>query len=119
VQPWGNRLVTVTITGVELRAVLEREQKDESVLNVSEGLTVSYARSSGQWRVTSLRLNDVRVGPEAKVRVTTNEHFAAKDPTLRDGTEKVVGPADIEALATYFARHPNVAPPKAVRSTHE
>jgi 5'-nucleotidase len=119
VQPWGNRLVTVTIAGSDLVTILERELKEESALHVSDGLVVRYGSSASHAHVTSLKLNGLAVAPESKVRVTTNEHFAAKDATLRHGTNKVIGPPDIEALEAYFAKHPKVAPPKGVRSSRQ
>jgi 5'-nucleotidase len=118
-QPFGNALVTLTITGLELMTVLERSVKDGSAMQVSQGLTVRYGAASGKKRVVELKLGGVPVDPKASVRVTTNSFLADRDETLKEGTNRVPGPGDLEALEAYFASHPRVSPPKAARITRD
>lgn len=119
VQPFSNRLVTLTITGRDLAAVLERELGDGSGLLVSEGLVVRYSRSAGKRSVVEVTLGGKRLDPKSPVRVTTNSFLAERDPALKEGTSRVTGPLDIDALEAYFASHPRVSPPKTARILRE
>lgn len=113
-QPFGNALVTVTITGEELLGVLERELKDGSGVMVSAGLSFSVG-GGGSKRVHDVKLNGRPLDPKANVRVTTNSFVASRDPALKAGRDRAPGPGDLEALEAYFAKHPKVTPPKLRR----
>lgn len=118
-QPFGNQLVTLTITARQLVSVLERELGDGSGLLVSEGLEVRYSSSSGKRRVVEVKLRGARLDPTRPVRVTTNSFLAARNPVLAEGTHRVTGPLDIEALEAYFASHARVVAPKGRRVLRE
>jgi 5'-nucleotidase len=118
-QPFGNSLVTMTISGKDLVLVLEREMKEGSGMLVSEGLSVRIANDGGKKRVAEVKLGGAVVDPKASIRVTTNSFLASRDPSLKDGTNRTAGPNDLEALETYFAAHPRVSPPKTKRIVHD
>jgi 5'-nucleotidase len=114
-QPFGNRLITLTITCADLASFLERTLKEGGGTFVSEGLTVHYDPSPNAKRVVSLDLGGKPLAPTASVRITTNSFLAERDATLRAGKDRLAGPGDLEALEVYFASHPRVSPPKKAR----
>lgn len=113
-QPFGNRLVTFTITAADLTRVLERSFH-ESAIWISDGLIVRVDRSPNVKRAVTLSLDGVPLATTASVRVTTNSYLAERDPILRAGSDRVGGPGELEALESYFSSHPLVSPPKKVR----
>ncbi len=80
-QPFGNSLVVMTLSGVELKAVLEQQQppgrSSPSFLAPSAGLAYRWLASGapGQ-RVQDLTLNGRPVGPKQALRVTVNSFMA-------------------------------------------
>ena len=114
-QPFGNGLVTLTITGQQLMSVLEASLKDRAGIQVSDGLTVRYVVDGTAKRVVELMLGKKKLDPKAPVRITTNSFLAERDAVLKEGTNRVVGPGDMEAMEAYFKAHPKVAPVKTPR----
>jgi 5'-nucleotidase len=108
VQPFGNELITQSMTGAEIRAVLEQGldgEGPEQILAASAGFTWRYDRSRpvGQ-RVLSVTLNGEELRDDATYRVTTNSFLAGGGDgfTLfarqRDGSR---GMTDLDALAAW------------------
>lgn len=125
VQPFGNQLVTMTVTGAQLLQLLNQQLDTdrERVLLVSRGLTYTWdaARPRGQ-RVLNetVRLNGQPVRPDQRIRITANNFIADGGdgfPVLRQGTERTLGPSDIDALEAYVRSTPNLAPDTAPRIT--
>lgn len=123
VQPFGNNLVVVTLTGRQLKAVLEDQQKPSATeprfLNPSAGLTYIWKRSApyGE-RVTDLRLNDSEVKAEARYRVTVNSFVAEGGDGFRrflDGGDRVGGVLDVDALVVFLQTHPGYSPDRIAR----
>jgi len=115
-QPFGNGLVTLTIKGKDLTALLERTGREGSPLLVSEGVFVKIGPDK---KVAELKIGGKAVSPKEKVRLTTNSFLAERDETLREGTDRVDGPSDIDALEAYFAKKSPIAPPKKPRIVSE
>ncbi len=120
VQPFGNSLVTMTLTGEELRLLLEQQwlpPQDERgrVLQPSRGFAYSWDATQpvGQRVVPgSMRLRGVPIDPAASYRVTVNDFLAegTSYAVLARGRDRQGGAQDIDALAAYFAMHSPVAP---------
>jgi 5'-nucleotidase len=116
VQPFGNSLVTMTLTGAQIDALLERQFTGGiGTLQVSAGLT--YDRSSSLPngdRVSNIRINGVLVDPVVGYRVTVNSFLADGGDSytiLRDGTNRVPGNVDTDAFENYLRANPDgVAP---------
>ena len=122
VQPFGNSLVTMTLTGAQLKTVLEQQfqgcgtQDRNRILQVSAGLTYAWSRSApacGKVDLASITIKGVAIEPQATYRVTVNsfladggDHFLA----LREGTERLGGAQDLDAFEAYFRTHAPVAP---------
>ena len=112
-QPFGNTLVTLTLSGAQLKQLLEQQWSTRSsasrpergrMLQPSQGFTYAW-RSSGAHgeRIISdsLHLDGRRVEPTATYRVTVNNFLADGGDgfrVLREGTDRIGGPVDVDAL---------------------
>ncbi|EPR77400.1 5'-nucleotidase [Leifsonia rubra CMS 76R] len=122
VQPFANTLVTLTLTGAQLKQVLEEQwqpagaQRPFLKLGVSEGLTYTYDPTAAQGeRVSALYLNDVAVDAAANYKVVANSFLAAGGDnfaTLGEGaTPTDTGRVDLQAMVDYFEDTPVASPP--------
>ncbi len=121
-QPFGNVMVVKALTGVQIRAALEKQFEqvgDPSILSVSDGVTYAYdARKPTGQRVSDLKLNGAPIADGATYRVAMSNFLAnggdgyamfAAAPQLADG------PSDLEALEAYVASKPGRQPSAATR----
>lgn len=122
VQPFGNNLVTMTLTGAQIATMLEQQFCNEAmtaprtttVLQPSVGFTYTWTASAGCGsKVSSIQLNGVPLDPAASYRVTVNSFLAdGQDgfPVLKAGTNRMGGAVDTDAFEAYFAANSPVAP---------
>jgi 5'-nucleotidase len=123
-QPFRNQLVTLTLTGAEIKDMLEQQWLDPKrprILQVSSGFSYAWdgARPYGE-RVIAERmtLNGQRIDPAASYRVTVNNYLALGGDgftVLKQGTEQRFGVYDVDALYGYFQANSPVAPPAGSR----
>ena len=124
-QPFGNSLVVMSLTGVQLKALLESQQKpnalEQTVLQPSEGFTyVWQADAAAGERVSDMRLNGEPIGPERTYRVTVNSFLAEGGDgfvVLARGTARRGGAQDVDALLAYLQAAPERAPTPQPRIT--
>ena len=121
-QPFGNNLVVKSLTGRQIRAVLEQQfdsgansVADPNMLMVSRGFSYGYdlTRPPGR-RIVDARLDGEPLGDDAVYRVTTNSFLATGGDNFtvfRDGTEATGGPQDVDALEQYIAATERLALP--------
>ena len=121
VQPFGNSLVTLSLTGAQIDALLEAQFSDsaddsDEILQVSRGFSYTWdaARPVGA-RVdpSTITINGTPVDPDATYRVTVNSFLADGGDgftVLREGTERTGGEIDLDALIAYFSSASPVAP---------
>jgi 5'-nucleotidase len=111
--PFGNRLVTMTLTGAQLRAVLEEQwPRDPNALPrvlKSSGLYYVWdpRRAPGEHLVSACDAERRPLNSSRKYRVTANDFLAAGGDgfaALTAGRDQVTGPLDADALAQYLAR---------------
>jgi len=121
VQPFANTLVTVTLTGAQLKAVLEEQWQPEGSsrpklhLGVSEGFAYEYDPSAAAGsRIVSMTLNGAAIEDAGEYTVVTNSFLAAGGDnfvTFADGTDRAdTGQVDLSASVAYFAAHDVVDP---------
>jgi 2',3'-cyclic-nucleotide 2'-phosphodiesterase (5'-nucleotidase family) len=121
VQPFGNTLVTLSLTGVQLKSVLEQQWQPAGAsrpvlaLGVSKGFTFAYDPTAAAGsRISSIALNGTPVDPAASYRVVTNSFLAAGGDNFTafaEGTGKAdSGQIDLQATVDYFAAKGTVAP---------
>jgi 5'-nucleotidase len=126
VQPFGNSLVVMDLTGAQIETLLEQEfvmGKDPKILQVSAGFTFAYSESApvgSKVDPASIKLNGVTVAPDQVYRVTVNSFLAAGGDgfyVLAQGTDRLGGANDLDALVEYFAAHSPVSPSPLDRIT--
>lgn len=113
VQPFGNALVTLTLTGTQLKTLLEQQwslgnPERARILQPSRGFSYAWdpARPTGHRVIAaSLRLNGRAIDADRPYRVTVNDFLARGGDSfrvLRDGADAVGGPLDIDALTGFI-----------------
>ncbi|WP_156758488.1 bifunctional metallophosphatase/5'-nucleotidase [Actinokineospora pegani] len=128
VQPFANIMQTITLTGADLKAVLEQQwqpQPDGSVttrfLQVSSALHYTWSQSGTQGgRVSAITIGGTPVDPAASYRVSVNNFLAGGGDgftELTKGTDLAGGPIDLDALTAYLTANPGLAPPALDRVT--
>jgi 5'-nucleotidase len=129
IQPFSNTVNTITLTGADIRQVLEQQfQKDQPrgsqlVLGTSAGFSYRYdlARPYGD-RVDpcSVTLNGTVLAPGTSYRVAANSFLVGGGDSFAaftKGTGPVTGPVDVDTAVAYFTAHSPVAPPAADHGT--
>ena len=118
-QPFRNRLVTLTLTGTQIRSLLEQQWLDPKrprILQVSKGFSYAWdaAKPYGEHVIAErMTLNGQRIDPAASYRVTVNNYLALGGDgfiVLKDGIGQRIGGYDVDALYAYFQAHSPVAP---------
>jgi 5'-nucleotidase len=122
VEPFGNSLVTMTLTGDQIvHGLLERQfggKSEPRILQPSSGFTYRYTydRASRSAKVDDVRVNGAPLDPKKGYRVTVNGFLANGGDTfgvLRDGPDRKEGGGDLDALLTYLEKHSSEASPLA------
>ncbi|MDQ2583219.1 bifunctional metallophosphatase/5'-nucleotidase [Saccharothrix yanglingensis] len=127
VQPFGNILQTVTLTGAQIKAALEQQWQvvngatRQIVLQPSKGLTYSWSASApiGS-KVSDVVLNGVPLDPAASYRVTINSFLQGGGDgfsVFTGGTAITGGGIDLDAFAAYLTANPGTTPPALGRIT--
>ncbi|PPK65921.1 bifunctional metallophosphatase/5'-nucleotidase [Actinokineospora auranticolor] len=128
VQPFSNVMQTITLSGSQLKTVLEQQWQPQPngttlirFLQVSSTLHYSWSQSAPQGnRVRDITVAGVPVDPNGKYRVSVNNFLAAGGDgfaELAKGSDLAGGPVDLDALTAYLATKPDLAPPPADRVT--
>ena len=121
VQPFGNSLVTMTLTGAQIDTLLEQQfagcgATAPRILQASNGFTYTWSASGAacsKVNPATIMINGVPVSSGASYRVTVNSFLADGGdsfPILKDGTSRLGGAVDTDALEAYFAAFSPVAP---------
>ena len=115
VQPFGNSLVTMDLTGAQLDTMLEQQWCTQAagtarILSVSAGRHLHVGRRGAAQadcnRVSNIALGGTPVDPGATYRVTVNSFLADGGDrffVLRQGTNRAGGALDLDAFEAYFA----------------
>lgn len=106
-QPFANGLVVQTLTGAQLKALLEQQFLNTELLSPSSGFSFAYdpSRPAGA-RILSASLDRKAIDPNATYRVVTNSFMASGGDNysvLQQGTDRRDVGVDIDALETYLA----------------
>jgi len=127
VQPFANTLVTLTLTGAQLKGVLEQQWQPAGAsrpflkLGVSKGFDYTYdpAAAAGS-RILSMSLNGVPVTPAATFVVTVNSFLASGGDNFgvfAQGTNQAdSGRVDLTAMVEYLAATGTLAPDYSQRA---
>ena len=119
VQPFGNSLVTMTLTGTQIDTLLEQQwvgQTSPRILQVSEGFSYEWSASAADGSrvdIASITIDGVAIDPAGEYRVTVNSFLADGGDNfaeLVNGTDRLGGEVDLDALVTYFGANSPVPP---------
>jgi 5'-nucleotidase len=123
-QPFRNQLVTLTLTGTQIKDALEQQWLDPKrprILQVSKGFNYAWdnARPYGD-RVLADRisLNGQPIDPAKSYRVTVNNYLAVGGDgftVLKEGSGQQFGIYDVDALHGYFQANSPISPMAADR----
>jgi 5'-nucleotidase len=131
VQPFGNSLVTMTLTGAQIEATLEQQfcgKNDgtaRKVLLPSAGIHYTWNMTLGEGPdptcaldvVSGLTLNGTPVLEGTSYRVTVNSFLADGGDgfsALLGGTDRLGGAVDTDAFEAYLAGLPGPLSPPAL-----
>jgi len=113
VQPFGNSLVTKTMTGDQIRRLLQQQfvgcgQTSQRVLQISATMTYQSnpAAATCADKIGEIRIGGVVVTATTTLRVTMNNFLAFGGDgftVFTEGTNALGGAQDIDALVDYFA----------------
>jgi 5'-nucleotidase len=118
VQPFGNSLVTMSMTGAQIEALLEQQFRTtgNTILQVSEGFAYSWSASGAvgdKVDPASIMIGGAPIDLTATYRVTVNSFLADGGDgfsVLVGGTDRLGGDIDLDAMVEYFAANSPVAP---------
>ncbi len=126
IQPFGNSLVTMTLTGAQIKTMLEQQWQASGTTNIlAPSATFKYSWNGTQpigSRIVpgSMTINGVPVDPAASYRITVNSFLADGGDgfaVLRQGTNRIGGDVDIDSMEDYLAANSPVSPPALDRIT--
>ncbi|MGZ0177090.1 MAG: 5'-nucleotidase C-terminal domain-containing protein [Acidimicrobiales bacterium] len=120
-RPFGNSLVTMTLTGAQIDAVLEQqfgnpEPGRDRILQVSAGFAYSWSAAapvSERVDASTITINGEPISADATYRVTVNSFLADGGDNfsvLRSGTDRLGDEVDLDALVIYFGENSPIAP---------
>ncbi len=118
----------MTLTGAQIDALLEQQFDNPSVgsnriLQVSDGFTYTWDISQptgSKVDPATIKIGGVVVDPGTGYRVTVNSFLADggdQFSVLVDGTDRLGGEIDLDALVTYFGDNSPVPPGPQTRIT--
>lgn len=141
VQPFGNSLVTLTLTGEQIHILLEQQfigcnatnapadwnypasditgQSFNRIMQVSAGFTYAWSSagaSCDKVDPASITINGQVIDPSRSYRVTVNNFLADggdKFYVLSKGVQRLGGAQDVDALEAFFKSTLNDANPQA------
>lgn len=111
VQPFGNTLTVITLTGAQIKAVLEQQFDNPSpggnrILQVSQGFAYTWDASQPKGsKVSNITLNGQPLDPAASYRVTVNSFLADGGDNFSvfaQGTNRLGGDLDLDAFQNYL-----------------
>jgi 5'-nucleotidase len=118
-QPFRNRLVTMTLTGRQLKDLLEQQWLDPKrprILQVSNGFSYTWdaAKPFGERVIAeTMTLGGRPIEPGTGYRVTLNDYLAVGGDgftVAKQGTSVQYGNYDADALFAFFRAHGPIGP---------
>ncbi|ADG78756.1 5'-Nucleotidase domain protein OS=Tsukamurella paurometabola (strain ATCC 8368 / DSM / CCUG 35730 / CIP 100753 / JCM 10117 / KCTC 9821 / NBRC 16120 / NCIMB 702349 / NCTC 13040) OX=521096 GN=Tpau_2145 PE=3 SV=1 [Tsukamurella paurometabola] len=119
VQPFGNQVVTVSLTGQQIIDLLEQQWQnpDKTTILAPSGISYTYDPNGASNRKVlrdSVKVGDQPLNPVAVYRVTTNNFLAAGGDgfsVFTRSTDLTVGGIDLDALEKYLQATENLRTP--------
>ncbi len=124
IQPFSNLLITMDLTGAQIHQMLEQQFNDgdrDHIMAVSSGFQYTYDPEGpygDRVDADSLSLHGEPIDPEGTYRITVNNFLADGGDgfaVLNEGTNRVGGQIDLEALVDYVEANSPIEPPQDQR----
>jgi 5'-nucleotidase len=124
VQPFGNSIVTLSLTGQQIRELLEQQWSGANanrprILQPSKELSYSYKKdATAVPRATQIMISGQALMDSKSYRVTVNSFIADGGDNftvLTKGTNRVGGGQDVDALEKYINQNSPVQAPETNR----
>jgi 5'-nucleotidase len=118
-QPFRNQLVTLTLTGKQIKDALEQQWSDPKrprILQVSKGFAYAWDGTKpdgARILAERLSLNGTPIDPAASYRVTVNNFLSVGGDgftVFKDGTSPQFGSYDVDALDAYLKANSPLSP---------
>ena len=118
-QPFRNQLVTLTLTGMQIKNILEQQWLDPKrprILQISKGFSYAWdnAKPYGDRIIADrMSLHGQRIDPATSYRVTVNNFLAVGGDgftVLKEGSAQQFGAYDVDALYAYFQANGPLSP---------
>jgi 5'-nucleotidase len=120
VQPFGNRLIMMSLTGDQIIQVLEQQFAgcgfDQTrILQISKSLRYSYRKSAYACHKIdrdSITIDQVKLVPDRSYRVVANNFIAEGGDgfsAFKLGTARTIGMIDLDALTNYLSARSVIA----------
>ncbi|WP_280345298.1 bifunctional metallophosphatase/5'-nucleotidase [Nocardia abscessus] len=121
VQPFGNQVVTLTLTGSQILRLLEQQWNDPAKPTILSPAGITYTYSATAPKGAKVIADSVRVGgqplnPVATYRITTNSFLASGGDgftVFTEGADTAAGPTDLDAFETFLRDKPPLQAPPA------
>ncbi|QSQ22981.1 bifunctional metallophosphatase/5'-nucleotidase [Pyxidicoccus parkwayensis] len=122
-QPFGNSLVTLTLTGAQIEAVLERQWQQSGsavitrILQPSAGFSYTFDANQpigSRIDPATIRLDGQVIDPAADYRVTVNSFLATGGDgfaPFNEGRNRLGGAVDTDALENYLKNNSSQGTP--------
>ncbi|GAC1371950.1 MAG: bifunctional metallophosphatase/5'-nucleotidase [Aquirhabdus sp.] len=125
VQPFGNIVMTISLTGAQIKDVIEQQWSGTNAANPrilypSEGLSYSYKSSGSLPRASNIMIQGKPIVDNQSYRVTVNNFLADGGDGftgLQKGTNRVGAGQDIDAFEAYIRTKSPLAPAATNRLT--
>jgi len=124
VQPFGNSLVTMTLTGAQIHELLESQFGERTrIMHPSANFTYAWSESAPVGKKidpASIKVDGKPIVAETEYRVTVNSYIAEGGDgyeILPRGTQRIGGPIDLDAFVAYFQANSPIAAPLKSRIT--
>lgn len=123
VQPFNNYLVSLTMTGAQIKALLTQQWSgvnagSPKILQVSKGFAYTYSGTT----LGTVTLDGTAIDDNAQYRIVTNNFLADGGdgfPAFTQGTGKYFGGLDIDAFASYLEQNSPYSPVPLTRITKQ
>jgi 2',3'-cyclic-nucleotide 2'-phosphodiesterase len=105
VQPFNNDLVKMTLTGEQIRNLLNQQWANLNKIRMLQISGLKYTLKDNQVVDIFLADGTTQVDPAAGYTVTVNSFLADGGDgftVLKEGTDRVIGPVDLEGLIDYI-----------------
>ena len=124
-QPFGNLLMTMDLTGGQIEQLLEQQARADAqgnptalIFGISRGFTFAYdpnAPVGNRIDPASISLNGTTLDPAATYRIVTNSFLADGGDlftVFTEGTNRAGGGEDLVAFTEYLTENSPAPPPE-------